>query len=178
MYVYMYGMYVWIFLSNSFLLNEIKNLMSLSFAHNWKMYYKTHLYCVCFCVLYVIKVVISLRGLEVTIQHILALYLCNGKEIECMSVWETREWERGKVAFQQILDKIFHSSLPLSTLFKCYSLPVRSSRPFESLSRWRGWNASPTRLWLMFKEEIMEMQCHDHTGENQKCFLLWENMTK
>lgn len=34
------------------------------------------------CVLYVTKVVISLRGLEVPIQHILALYLCNGKESE------------------------------------------------------------------------------------------------
>lgn len=82
------------------------------------------------------------------------------------------ESERGleKVNFQQILGKTF-LLLPLSALFKHHSLPILTSRPFEYLSR-RRWNASPTKPWLMFKEKIMEMQCQDHTRENQKCVLL------
>lgn len=136
--------------------------------------------CMCGVVFFfieVIKVVISLRGLEVPTQHLAASYCSHSTALK----WE-RERERGgnsrKVTFQQILGKTFHSLLPLSALFKHYGPPVQSSRPFESLSRWRGWNASPTKPWLMFKEEIMEIQCHDHTGENQKCFLLWWNMAK
>jgi len=89
-----------------------------------------------------------------------------------------RERDLEKVDFQQILGKTFLLLLPLSALFKHYALPVLSSRPFEYLSRRRRWNASPTKPWLMFKEKIMEIQCRDHTRENQKCVLLLGNMTK
>lgn len=99
---------------------------------------------------------------------VIALH-CNGRE---------RDGTVEKVNFQQILGKTFLSLLPLSALFKHYGLPVLSSRPFESLSRRRGWNASPTKPWLMFKEKIMEIQCRDHTREIQQCFLLLRNMTK
>lgn len=75
-----------------------------------------------------------------------------------------------KVNFQQIFGNTFLPLLPLSAVLKHYGLPVLTSMPFESLSRRRGWNASPTKPWLMFKEKIMEMQRQDHTRENQKCF--------
>lgn len=81
---------------------------------------------------------------------------------------EIHGWEEKKkknLIFQQIFFSFFFGRktfLSLSAPF--WNIMARLSRPrtpFKSLSRRRRWKTSSTRLWLMFKEKIMEIQCRD-----------------